>query len=136
LYFSFLFSQEVAELKEMASPKWNPLNQSLGTLPNGAQVAFRVGEVVPTSAKSILLYAMFHSGHAGPDRLHLFTFWTQEGSIRWTAKMHAHSYAQSAWSYNSDHFWLPLTPERIVHCACDGTYNGNIEGSLTLLGYK
>ncbi len=112
----------------------------LGALPTNAitTVSYPLSDIVPSNAKEVLIYVYVRTGdYNNPGGNLEFKIYTQEGTTEYAHYFFAHPYAQVAWSYNSDTFWLPLTSDNMIICTSLGQpVTGNGSGSIFLIGYR
>ena len=87
---------------------------------------------VPSHATSVLVYARVRSGYVKGD-LDGEVLVTSGQSIR---RLFFHTYHQSAWSYNSDYFVLPIASDRIVRAKVITEANGNFQAAVQVVGYE
>jgi len=120
--------------------KWNPLGKiHLGTLPLNTitTVSYNIPVSVPPDAKEVLVYMYARTGVANPDSDLELRIYTKEGTIEYSYYLLIHGYNQSAWSYNSDNLWLPVTSDRKIYVQSIGTrMTGYRVGNIYVLGYR
>ena len=93
--------------------------------------------IIPLSAKSILVNALFQSGFSNPDHTSTFHIYTKDkNGKKFYFPLFAHTYNQNAWSYNNQSQWVPITDDRMVHVTCTGSFSGNTGGNVTIIGWK
>ncbi len=120
--------------------KWTPLGKLLlGSLPLNAitTTSYNLPASVPLDAKEVLIYVYTMTGANNPDRDLELRIYTKEGTIEYSYYFFIHGFNQSAWSYNSDNFWLPVTTDRKVYVQSVGSaMTGNRAGAIYILGYR
>ncbi len=118
-------------------PKWTPLDKSIGQLPSSASTqSYDMPSDVPGDATEVLIYVQSYSGGASQVTAK-YDIYTQEGSTKYLKRHYLRCYYQSAISYSSDNFWLPVTSDRKIHVSLDlniGTVNRG--AAMRILGYR
>lgn len=94
--------------------------------------------VVPAGAKEVYLYIHVSTGAANQDGDIELKIYTAEGGNQYASYFHLHGYSQSAWSYNSDNFWLPITSNRNIYMqrTAGGYLTGNKGYGIYVIGYR
>ncbi len=120
---------------------WTVTDIDLGTLPTDTNrtVTYNLPGQIPANATDILVYAFIRTGASNSDIDRQFKIFVQsEGSeIGGMFYLFAHGYSQSAWSYNSENFWLPMPLDRDLLVQMEGpAFNGNHATDLRIIGYK
>ena len=88
---------------------------------------------VPSHATSVLVYARVRSGYVKGD-LDGEVLVTSGQSIR---RLFFHTYHQSAWSYNSDYFLLPVADDFMVTARVVTNGSGkNFQAAVQVIGYE
>ena len=121
-------------------PKWHPLPKILlGALPINplGTVIWDIPGVVPASATEIQVYVFVRTGGGNPAADIEFRIYTADNSVEYAQYLYAFGYSQNAWSYNSDTFWLPVTPDGLLRITSTGTaQTGNTQSALYIVGYR
>jgi len=128
-----------SKLQELEAGTWNETEESLGTLPLTTTnlSSYIVPEAIPAAAKQILLYATSYSGNSGSNQSGHVDIYTKEGASTFNHRYRHYSYPNSAISFNSSTFWVPLTAERTIYAKSSVAHStNNIGSSLVILGWR
>lgn len=120
--------------------KWNPLPKTaLGELSWTALevVSYPIPINVPADAKEVLVYVWVWTGGYNGEKDTEYKFYTHEDDTSYARYLRVRTYSQSAYSYNSDTFWLPTTVDWTIHAVSLGeTITGNKSGEIVVIGYR
>ena len=106
-------------------------------------LVFPIPSEIPSTAYEILVYAVVYAGNTRPKVHHDYIrIYTQEKSRQYAEAPVQYSkylgfaiYEQDAWSTNSENMWFPLTTDRQLYVEVYNAYDGNIEFSVSAIGY-
>lgn len=101
---------------------------------SGTKIIMKLTEhKVPAHAKEVIVYARVRCGYMKQD---------VDGEIiiesaPYKRMLYFHTYKQSAWSFNSDYFTLPISEDRTVRAYVQAPPNsaGNFVASVKIVGY-
>ncbi len=115
-----------------------PLTQiGSSTFRHSGTLSYEIPAVIPSDAKEVLVYANFQHGTSGPsDRISHFKIFTEDGVHDYAKYITLHAYGQNAWNTNSDNLWFPMPSNRRVNLNVPNVLNGNIYGTLYVIGYR
>ena len=131
--------QEVAIPRDAPSVAYQPVDVTLGELPdgNGAQAARPIPAAVPDTAREILVYAQVATGYVkgGPHRFRIAT--RLENGQETGFYLYAIGQPQQSWAYNSDNVWLPMPKNRELILQADGEpFFGDWDSEVRIIGYR
>lgn len=98
--------------------------------------AFSIPDVIPTTAREVLVYAYFEDGYSSPDQVTHFKVYTEEVTTKYIKYISIHSYSGYSWAYNSDNMWFPLTSNRRVYIEVPKVTTENVGGYIYVTGYR
>ncbi len=100
-------------------------------------LSFVIPNVIPSTAKNVLIYTVMHCGHANvANTLHLKVF-TQDGSSkRFEKYLYMLTWSQLAYNTNSDNMWFPMPINRRIYMKVDRDVGANCEAHLYAIGYN
>ena len=123
-----------------ARKQWTSVALTSMTSPNLRQtgtMAHNIPNVIPSSAKEVLVLATILVGHCGPsERVHYIKIYTQQGSQQYAKYIVLKSWQNGAWSTNSDNLWFPMTSGRQVFVELTTAHTGNLGMTLHVVGYR
>ncbi len=99
--------------------------------------SFVIPNVIPSTAKNVLIYATMYSGTANRGiSIHLKVF-TQDGSNKhFEQYLFIRSFNQDAVNTNSDNMWFPMPANRRIYMTVDRDLGSNCRASLYAIGYN
>ncbi len=99
--------------------------------------SFVIPNVIPSTAKNVLIYAVMSCGHANvANTLHLKIF-TQDGSSkRFEKYLYMLTLNQNAYNTNSDNMWFPMPINRRIYMTVDRDIGTNCGAYLYAIGYN
>ena len=105
-------------------------------LQHAATFSYNIPDVIPSTAREVLVHAGFYTGHSNNGPLQYLKIYTQIETNRYEKYLMVFSYPQSAVNTNSDNMWFPMPPNRLVYLTVP-TETGNNSGvRLYVIGYR
>ena len=99
-------------------------------------MAYKIPNVIPSSAKEVMILTTVHVGNCGPsERVHYIKIYTQQNSHQYAKYIVLKSWQNGAWSTNSDNLWFPMTSGRQVFVELTTAHTGNLGMTLHAIGY-
>ena len=102
-----------------------------------ANYSFTIPNVIPTSAREVLIYATVISGlvhtDSGPADV---IFSTRKGGNRYEKYLRLHAYHQDAINTNSDNMWFPMPPDRTLFVYLPASFDGKVYVDVSAIGYR
>ena len=78
-------------------------------------LAYNIPNVIPSSAKEVLMLASIAVGRSGPaNNLHYIKIYTRQNSLQYEKYLTVYTWPNNAVSTNSDNLWFPMTTGRQV----------------------
>ena len=99
-------------------------------------LAFNIPNVIPSTADEVLVFVDAQWGDSRPDVASYVKIYTQEGSQRYEMYISLHTFAQSAWSANSDNMWFPMASTGQIFVQVTTPLKFNVLLSLYAIGYR
>ena len=100
-------------------------------------LAYDIPNVIPTTAKEVLVLATVQVGYSGPgDREHYIKIYTQQSGQQYEQYIMMRSYRQDAWNTNSDNLWFPVTSGRQVFVELTSAHTDGVIFTLHVIGYR
>ena len=100
-------------------------------------LAYDIPNVIPSSAKEVLILVTVRSGTSGPPgSQHYIKIYTQQSSQQYEQYIMLMCYGQHAWSFNSDNLWFPLTSGWQVFVELASAHTGETQFTLHAIGYR
>ena len=100
-------------------------------------LAYDIPNVIPNSAREVLVLVSVTVGHSGPaHRTHHVKVYTEQGQRQYEKYVFLISRGQSAWNTNSENMWLPLTSGRQVFVKSSYAHTGAVEVTVDAIGYR
>ena len=111
---------------------------SIGTsnLQEASTFSFTIPDIVPSTAKEVLVHAGVFSGHSNTGPYHDLKIYTQTGTNRYEKYLLIYSWNQQAYNTNSDNMWFPMPPNRLVYLTVPATHGDNAGVRLFVIGYR
>ena len=122
-----------------ASVNWTsvPITRIGGTnLRTLSTFSYTIPNVIPSTAKEVLVHASLHSGTALsgiPQHVKIFT---QEESNRYEKYLYVLSFNQPAFNTNSDNMWFPMPSNRRIMMVVTRDEGPNCGAELHAIGYR
>ncbi len=99
--------------------------------------SFVVPEVIPSTAKNVLIYAAAHCGSAiKGSKTHLKIFTDEGRDQRYEKYLYMHSWTQTAINTNSDNMWFPMPTNRRIYMTVDKDHGAHCGAYLHTIGYN
>ena len=100
-------------------------------------LAYDIPDVIPDSAKEVLVLAGVIVGRSGPEDLVQYVkIYTQQNNQQYEKYIMFRSAGQSAWNTNTDNLWFPMTSGRQVFVELTSVHTGNVIFRLHAIGYR
>ena len=100
-------------------------------------LAYDIPSVIPSSAKEVLVLASTQVGGSGPNGFsHYIKIYTQQKQRQYEKYILLRTYAQNAWSTNSDNLWFPMTSGRQIFMELTAAHTGVLVAHLHAIGYR
>lgn len=136
-----IMSLTVACVHVSAHGPWTPLGKRyLGrvSLRTTTPYAFHISSwSVPARATEVLLFIDAEWGGSAPDRSSHIEIYTRKNGVHYSKYISIHTYAQKAWSTNSDNIWLPVfTSRETIYVRTPHIHTGNVGITLDIIGYR
>ena len=129
------------EAGKKSSIKWTPvpsyplLRVKVGDY-NGVYSCNIPPEVVPDTAKEILVYGGVHAGNAnGTGGTYCITLYVEEDGVRYAKYIHVTTYRQDAYNDNTDNMSFPMPSNRRLHMDVPVAFTGHLWIVISLNGY-
>ena len=91
---------------------------------------------VPKQAKEILVCAYIETGGNGHSNQSFEIVFDSLGVYKYKHYMFGHTFDQSAWSYNSEQFSMPVSDSKSMAAVITGGSKGNNGLTLFLIAYR
>ena len=100
--------------------------------------AFDIPDVIPSTAKNVLVYAPFYTGTSNNGRSQHLKIFTQDGSDNSYEKyLFMHTYPMNGVNTNSENMWFPMPANWMVHMSLfEAAPGSNCEAHLYVTGYN
>ena len=114
-----------------------PITRIGGTnLRHPSTFSYTIPDVIPSTAREVLIHASLHSGNALPDRSQHLKIFTQEGNNRYETYLYVLSYSQPAYNTNSDNMWFPMPSNRRIMMVVSTDEGPSCGAELHAIGYR
>ena len=128
---------EKTESLSLASAR--PLDVFLGELPvkEDRKATYKLSRHVGEGASAVLLYAYLTTGNYNSSHPADFRFSVNTNAGVFSTFLRAQGYRQDAWSYNSDHFWMPVPEDGDLVVEWLGeSMSGSLHSGVKLIAYR
>ena len=98
--------------------------------------SYTIPNVIPSTAKEVLIYAFLQSGHANQGTRQNVKIFTQEGSNRYEKYLFVKSWNQNAINTNSDNMWFPMPSNRRIMMTVTIDQGNSCAAELNAIGYR
>ena len=114
-----------------------PIGPASGlSLENATTYNFQIPDVIPLTARELLVYASVECGEATFRRIGDIILYVMHNGLRFEKRLYMHGYDQMAVNTNSDNMWFPMPADRLVHLEITVAIPGNCLALLSAIGYR
>ena len=106
------------------------------SLENATTYNFQIPDVIPLTARELLVYASVKCGTATLRRFGDIVFYVMHNGLRFENLLYMHGYEQAAFNTNSDNMWFPMPADRLIHLEITVAIPGNCLTLLSAIGYR
>ena len=126
-------------VQPLPSVTWTsvPITSIGGTdLRTTSTFSYTIPNVIPSTAKEVLIYATLHSGTALSGVSQHVKIFTQEDSNLYEKYLYVLSFNQLAYNTNSDNMWFPMPSNRRIMMVVTRNEGPNCGAALHAIGYR
>ena len=114
-----------------------PIGPASLKLENATTYNFQIPDVIPLTARELLVYASVKCGTATVQRSGDIIVYVMHNGLRFEKFLYMHGYRwQAAFNTNSDNVWFPMPSDRLVHLEITAAIPGNCSARLSTIGYR
>ena len=122
------------------SAMWTPVAKTpIGpegvSLENATTYNFQIPDVIPLTARELLVYASVKCGTAQLGDI-IFLNHVMRNGLRFEKFLYMHGHEQAAFNTNSDNMWFPVPADRLMHLEITVAVPGNCLALLSTIGYR
>ena len=123
------------------SAMWTPVAKTpIGpegvSLENATTYNFQIPNVIPLTARELLVYASVKCGTAHLRRFGDIILYVMRNGLRFEKLLYMHGHEQAAFNTNSDNMWFPVPADRLMHLEITVAVPGNCLALLSTIGYR
>ena len=136
-----VLSAHLQELDSKNTGTWTSLPMTdvgSSNLRSPSTMSYVIPNVIPTTAKNVLIYVTAHTGYANNGPLqHIKISTDRNGSDKHYEKyLYLHSYPQDAINTISDNMWFPMPANRRIYMTVTSDAGSNCLAQLYVIGYN
>ena len=98
--------------------------------------SYTIPNVIPSTAKEVLIYAILASGSANSNIAQHVKIFTQEGSNRYEQYLYNYGYGRVFVNTNSDNMWFPMPSNRRIMMTVAIDQGANCHAQMYAIGYR
>ncbi len=99
--------------------------------------SFVIPNVIPSTAKNVLIYTAMQCGHANVGTWVYLKVFTQDGrNKRFEKYLYMFAGTQTAYNTNSDNMWFPMPINHRIYMTVDRDIGANCGAFLYAIGYN
>ena len=113
-----------------------PIGPERLSLENATSYNFQIPNVIPLTARELLVYASVKCGTARLRRFGDIILYVMCNGLRFEKLLYMHGHEQAAFNTNSDNMWFPVPADRLMHLEITVAVPGNCLALLSTIGYR